>query len=308
MIDLHHDLLSIFYYCYLREDYSYLEEWCKNFREDNVSGLLANLYFMSTEEMKKEMGNQKIDVLEMFRISTELFQKYLPSSKVVFSIEGCDYIQDTKELEDLYHLGLRNILLVWNNPNRYGSGNRGDYGLTEEGKKFLIKAIDLGICIDVSHMNKATFYDTIELIRQQKLLGKRVRVIASHSNCYEICHHMRNLDDNQLLALKSVGGLLGLVSYSVFVREEGTSLDLEELYLRHIEEAVSIMGIDQVGVSSDDMTFATALFQENFGDMIFPYSEIKERLYKLLSKKFNEGEIHKILYQNIYNVFKEEFL
>lgn len=308
MIDLHQDLLSILYYCYLRKDFSYVEEWIQNFREDNVSGLLANLYFMSHEEMKKEIGNQKINVLEMFRISTELFHRYLPSFKVIFSIEGCDYIQDTNELEDLYRLGLRNLLLVWNNPNRYGSGNRGDYGLTEEGKEFLIKAIDLGICIDVSHMNQATFYDTIELIREQQSLGKRVRVIASHSNCYQICHHMRNLDDDQLLALKSVGGLLGLVSYSVFVREEGTSLDLEELYLKHVEEAVSIMGIDQVGVSSDDMTFATALFQENFGDMIFPYSEIKERLYRLFSKKFREEEIHKILYQNIYQVFKEEFL
>ena len=29
-----------------------------------------------------------------------------------------------------------------NNPNKYGSGNRGDYGLTEEGKLFLKKAID----------------------------------------------------------------------------------------------------------------------------------------------------------------------
>ena len=304
MFDLHHDLLSIMYCCYLRDDYSYLEAWLSNFREDNVSGLLANLYFMNSDEMKMMIGNHKINVVEMFKKATELFEKYLPDEKVLFSIEGCDYIQSEEELEELYHLGLRNILLVWNNPNRYGSGNKDTYGLTEEGRSFLRKAIDLGICIDMSHMNSATFYDTIDLIREEKAKGKKVKVIASHSNIWELCSHPRNLDRKQLEALKSVDGILGLVSYSVFVGDQED--DLEEYYLKHVEEAVSIMGIDRVGISSDDMTFALDLFGEDFGDMVFPYSEIQSRLRKLFHKKFTEEEIEKILYQNVYQLFKEE--
>ena len=219
MIDLHHDLLSIMYYSYILKDYTYLEEWLKCFRDNNVSGLLANLYFMSKEEMQEEMGNRDINVVEMFEKSTEMFKKYLPEEKVIFSIEGCDYIEDISELEKLYDLGLRNILLVWNEPNKYGSGNRGDYGLTEEGKEFLKKAIDLGISIDLSHMNKNTFYDTIDLIKQQQSLGKEVKVIASHSNSFEICNHKRNLDDDQIRALGSVGGFLGLVSiWNIFLK------------------------------------------------------------------------------------------
>ena len=187
MIDLHHDLLSIMYYSYLKNDYSYLKEWVKCFREDNVSGLLANLYFMNKKEMALEIGDDReINVVEMFKKSTEMFKEYLPNINVIFSIEGCDYIKDVNELEELYNLGLRNILLVWNNPNRYGSGNNDSYGLTNAGREFLIKAIDLGISIDLSHMNKNTFYDTIDLIREQKALGKDVKVIASHSNCFEI--------------------------------------------------------------------------------------------------------------------------
>ena len=301
MIDLHQDLLSILYQCYLRNDYSYAEEWIQNFREDNVSGLLANLYFMNPEEMKKEIGDREINVVEMFRVSTELFRKYLPNEKVVFSIEGCDYIKDTNELEELYKLGLRNILLVWNNPNRYGSGNRGDYGLTDEGREFLKKAIDLGISIDMSHMNPKTFYDTIDLIKEQKALGKQVKVIASHSNCYELCHHERNLTDDQLRALKSVDGVLGLVSFTGFTRDEDSKEDYEELYLKHIERAVSILGIDHVSVSSDDMTFCVRLYQEDYGPMIFPYGEICLKLRNLLLTKFSEEDVHKILYENIYN-------
>ena len=303
MIDLHHDLLSIMYYSYIKNDYSYLEEWLKNFRKDNVSGLLANLYFMNPIEMKEEIGDREIDVVEMFRISTKMFKTYLPLEDVIFSIEGCDYIKDTNELEELYNLGLRNILLVWNNPNKYGSGNRSDMGLTEEGKEFLIKAIDLGISIDLSHMNRNTFYDTIYLIKEQKSLGKKVKVIASHSNCFDICHHKRNLDDDQIRLLKSVDGLLGLVSYSEFVSD--TCDDLEETYLEHITHAVDLLGIDNVGVSSDDMTFAKALFNEEYL-MTFDYNSINKDLRKLLSRKFNEEEIDKIMYKNIYDkLFKE---
>ena len=250
--------------------------------------------------MKKELGDREINVLEMFKKSTLMFNKYLPLEKVIFSIEGCDYIKDTNELEELYKLGLRNILLVWNEANKYGSGNRGDYGLTELGKEFLIKAIDLGISIDMSHMNKKTFYDTIDLIKEQKALGKEVKVLASHSNCYSLCHHMRNLDDEQLKALKSVDGLLGLVGYSVFVRDEDSNEDLKELYLKHIEKAISIMGIDNVGVSSDDMTFSIALFNEDFGPMVFDYGNIQNELKELLMTKYSEEEINKIMYLNLY--------
>ena len=299
MIDLHNDLLSIIYYCYLRDDYSYLEEWIKNFRKNNVSGLLANLYFMNPEEMMEEIGDDReINVVEMFKISTELFKKYLPDEDVIYSLEGCDYIKDIDELEELYNLGLRNILLVWNNPNKYGSGNRSDYGLTSKGIEFIKKAIDLGISIDLSHMNRNTFYDTIDLIKEEQASGKEVKVIASHSNCFEICHHKRNLDDDQIEALGSVGGLLGLVSYSEFVSD--TCDNLEETYLENIIHAVDMLGIDNVGVSSDDMTFAHALFNEDYL-MTFDYKSINNDLRELLSTKYDSEEIDKIMYKNIYD-------
>ena len=299
MIDLHHDLLSIMYYCYIKDDYSFLDKWIKNFHDGNVSGLLANLYYMSLDEMEIELGTREFNVVEMFKKSTEMFRKYLPKEKVIFSIEGCDYIHNLDELQELYNLGLRNILLVWNCPNKYGSGNRGDYGLTDLGKEFLIKAIDLGISLDLSHMNKKTFYDTIDLIREQQNLGKEVKVIASHSNCYEICHHERNLDDEQIKALGSVGGLLGIVAYSVFTRDPDREDSLGDVYLEHIERAVSLLGIDHVCVSSDDMKFAKVLFNEDFGDMIFDYSTIKNDMTELLKRKFTDLEIDKLLYKNI---------
>ncbi len=299
MIDMHQDLLSVLYYSYKREDYSFVEDWIKSINVSNVSGLIANLYFMSDEEMSHELGdNEKINVVEMFEVATSLFKKYLPDIDVIYSIEGCDYINSISELEKLYDLGLRNILLVWNCPNKYGSGNRGDYGLTDEGKKFITRAVELGISIDLSHMNKNTFYDTIDLLKS--LRSKNPKVIASHSNCYELCNHVRNLDDDQILALKDVDAIMGLVAYELFVSSD-EKCNMKEAYLKHIKHAIEILGIDHVGVSTDDMTFGTVLFNDDYPRGVFNYESVKEDMIKLLSVDYNLEEIEKILYKNIYN-------
>lgn len=296
MIDMHYDMLSVIYQCYIRNDYSYIEKWIKHYNSDNVSGLIANLYFMNEEEMKNEIGDREINVLEMFRVTTEIFKKYLPNTKVVFSIEGCDYIKDTLELEELYKLGLRNILLVWNNPNKYGSGNRADYGLTDLGREFLVKAIDLGISIDLSHMNRKTFSDTVELLREQKELGKDVKVIVSHSNCYDLYNHERNLTDEQILSIKEFNPVIGLIGYTRFVGED---CDYKMMYLEHVKRCASLVGVSSIGVSTDDMSFDLELFNQDPGDMVFDYSKVKEEIYSLLSLEFNDEEIKDIMYRNI---------
>ena len=304
MIDLHYDLLTILYQCYLRMDFSYIEKIKSNFRDDNVSGLLANLYFMSEEEMKDELGDNydEIDVVEMFKISTNLFKEHFPNTEVIFSIEGCDYIKDTDELEELYNLGLRNILLVWNNPNKYGSGNKGDYGLTDEGREFIKKAIELGISIDFSHMNKKTFSDTYELVKEEIRNGHEVKVIASHSNSYSVSPHIRNLTDEQLKCLKELDAVVGVVSYSGFVLSTSSSTeDLKSKYLEHINHIVSIMGKYNVGVSSDDMDFCISLFNDDLGPNVFNYSTIKKEITDVLKDNYLENEVENIIYNNIHN-------
>lgn len=311
MIDLHYDLLSILYQCYLRMDFSYIEKIKSVFRDNNVSGVIANLYFMNEEEMKDELGDNygEIDVVDMFKVSTKLFKEYFPDTEVIFSIEGCDYIKDLEELEELYELGLRNILLVWNNPNKYGSGNMGDYGLTDEGKEFIKIAIDLGISIDFSHMNKKTFYDTYELIKDEMNKGKTVKVLASHSNSYKCSPHIRNLDDDQLKCLKELNGIVGVVTYSGFILSTGASIDdLKNKYLEHLNHIVSIMGKNNVGISTDDMDFCTYFYNEVYGPNVFNYSDIKNEVIDLLNSNYSNNEIEDFLYNNIHNkLFRSKY-
>ncbi len=309
MFDMHYDLLSVIYQCYLRMDYTYLDNWMKNYNFDNVEKVVANLYFLDKDSMKEELGDNydEINVVEMFKISKEILQRYISLDNVILSIEGCDYINSLEELEELYNLGLRNILLVWNNANKYGSGNKGDYGLTELGKEFITKAIELGICIDLSHMNKKTFYDTIDILRKEKRSGKKVKVIASHSNCYKICPNQRNLDDEQIKALKEFDAVIGVVSYSEFVLDKRASNEqLREYYLKHLEHLKELIGISGVAIASDDMTFYRDLFGKDYGPQLFDYVSIKEDLSELLKERFTKEEIEMMLYKNANKLFWEE--
>lgn len=292
---MHYDLLSILYHCYKRDDYSYIEKIRDKISSSGVKGIIANLYFMNEKEMQEEFGSyyEEIDVVKMFSKATQLFKKYF-KIPVIFSIEGCDYIKDTLELEELYNLGLRNILLVWNHTNKYGGGTYGIGGLTDKGKEFLKKAVELGISIDLSHMNEETFFDTVNYLKEEKF-SKKPLVIVSHSNSSSIYKHPRNLSDNELEALKGLGAIVGCVLYLPFIG------DGEEMYLEHLRKVISVLGIDSVGISTYDMSFACDLFGEEASKMLYKYEELTNKLNDLFSETFTEEEKKKILYENIFN-------
>lgn len=307
MIDMHYDLLSVLYYCYLRNDFRYVKELQGYFNDRNVHGIVANLYFMSEEEMQREMKGRKIDVVEMFKISTELFRKYFPDLDVVFSIEGCDFIKNIDELRKLYELGLRSILLVWNNKNKYGGGTYATGGLTEEGKKFIWEAINLGITIDLSHMNRETFEDTVSILKEAKNKSLNPKVIVSHSDVYELFNHPRNITGEQIKMLKEFKPVMGLVSYSMFLTDKDEEIEvLKDKYLNHIKHVIDILGINCVGISSDDMEYDRILLGNPVENIIFPYKDLKKEIYNLLIKEFSIEEVNKIMELNIKNKLFEE--
>ncbi|MFP3360557.1 membrane dipeptidase, partial [Planococcus sp. SIMBA_143] len=61
--------------------------------------------------------------------------------------------------------------------------------------------------------------------------------------------HQRNLTDEQLVALKENGGVIGIVFYPEFLTDSGgaTISDVVD----HIDHAVKIMGVDHVAIGSD---------------------------------------------------------
>lgn len=307
MFDAHYDLLSIAYVCYLKNDYSYLEERIKSYRNDNVQGVIANLYFMSEEEMKEELHpkyyQKEVSVVEMFRISTEIIKSYLPNTDLIFSIEGCDFLE-TSDLDELYSLGLRNILPVWNNKNKYASGNRSNQGLTEEGKCLLEKAIELGISIDLSHANKKSFDDITSYLMEKKAAGEDFFVMASHSNARSICTRERNLEDDQLLAIKELNGLVGVFSNRNFIvpeslKEKVNQQEKEQYYLEHINHIVDLIGINHVVLATDDMDFCKEADAEYGEVQIYSYDNIAKNVQSTLEQRYSIEDTYQIMYGNM---------
>ena len=313
MIDLHFDLLTKLYTSYLENDFTFIEEFSKNFNKYNVSGVIANMCFMSKKEMEEEYSKHYFDdsvsVVEMFLVSKMLLEEYLDIDSYIMSIEGCDYV-DINDLDTLKELGLKAIVPVWNEKNRLGSGNRSDIGLTKEGVKFIWHAFELGLGVDLSHANKNTFDDIIEVAKIAASTELEPIIYASHSNCYSLCDRDRNLTDEQLLKIKELNGVVGLFSNRGFVYKDSfknkTDNELvKDRYLEHIKHLDTLFGgIDNICLSTDDMTFASDKDPDYALCPIFDYSRIKKDLIQLISKEYTEEEAYKIMYGNASKLFE----
>lgn len=315
MFDTHYDLLTIAYNSYIKDDYSYLDKISKYFNDNNVRGAIANLYFMSREEMANELHpnyySDSVSVLDMFIKAKEILDSYLPNTELLYSIEGADYISGEEELEKLYDAGLDSLILCWNTESKYASGNRSKKGLTEDGKKLLQKAIDLGIGIDLSHANENSFNDMIDLIKENQNEGRDVNVYASHSNVRVLCSRDRNLWDYQLEKIKDVDGLVGVFSNKSFVVDNSMdedSVNARNLYMFHINYVRNIVGDDNVVVATDDMGFC-ADYDPSYGTRkIYDYETIGSSLSKDLVDTFGVDSAYKIIYGNakdrIFNSLK----
>ena len=309
MVDTHYDLLSICYKCYLLNDYSLIKKYSKEIISSGVKCIFANLYFMSEEEMANELHpnyyDKNVSVLQMFRISKKILLEYLPNVDFIFSIEGCDYIK-IDELEDLYNEGLKSILLVWNNENIYGSGIRTHKHLTKLGENFLNKAIELGIGIDLSHANEETFYDMIDVIKENIKNNKKVICYASHSNSRTLCNIERNLTDKQLKSIRSVNGYVGVISNVHFINSKDNSFKSKSKeYLKHIIYISKIVGKDKVMLSTDDMRFYSDYDKNYLCVPIYEYANIKSEIEEELLTFFNKVDSENILSNNGYQIYNE---
>lgn len=316
MFDTHYDLLTIAYNSYIKNDYSYLEKISKYFRDNNVKGVIANLYFMSREEMIDELSpkyfQDSISVYDMFIKAKEILDTFLPDTEILYSIEGADYITGVEELEKLYDAGLDSLILCWNTESKYGSGNRSNKGLTASGRELVEKAIELGIGIDLSHANINTFNDLVDLIKEKQDEGYDVVSYASHSNVRSLCDRERNLNDDQLERLNEINGLIGIFSNKGFVVDpsiEEDSIDNRDMYINHIDYVSRIVGFDRIVVATDDMEFCVDANPIYGTRKIYDYDSISRDLGHDLIKRFGFNNAEKIIYSNskekIFNKLRE---
>ena len=130
--------------------------------------------------------------------------------------------EDLALLDEFYAKGVRYLSLTHNGHNQFADaavempqlGDDGPKwnGLSPLGREAVGALNRLGVMVDVSHASKSATMDIIEL--------SKAPIIASHSSIRAIADHPRNLDDEQLLAIRDNGGVVQVTALDIFVKTQ----------------------------------------------------------------------------------------
>ncbi|MEO0480629.1 MAG: dipeptidase [Planctomycetota bacterium] len=123
---------------------------------------------------------------------------------------------DLSRIEEFQRRGANYMSIAHNRHSQLGDSHTPveplHGGLSDLGRRAVGEMNRVGIMVDVSHASKATMMQAVDL--------SVVPVLASHSGCRAVCDHSRNLDDEQLLAMKRNRGVVQLVALDGYVRDQ----------------------------------------------------------------------------------------
>jgi membrane dipeptidase len=184
---------------------------------------------------------------------------------------------DVARVREFYQRGARYMSLAHTGHNQLSDSHSGETtkdapngGLSSFGREVIAEMNRIGMMVDLSHLSRAAAMQAIAL--------SKTPVVASHSAIRALVDHNRNLDDEQLLALKRNGGVIQIVAYAAYLKAgshsgrapirqtagpdcpvEGPGTPplsvpgrpgVKEL-VDHIDYAVKLIGVDHVGIASD---------------------------------------------------------
>ena len=198
------------------------------------------------------------------------------------------------KIENLRHFKERGIVymtLCHNGDNDICDSARGEHthnGVSAFGREVIREMNRLGIMVDLSHAAEKSFYDALEL--------SATPIVCSHSSCRALCDHPRNLTDDQMRALAQRGGVMQVTLYHGFLVKDGEAT-IEDA-MRHLDHAISIMGIDHVGLGTD--------FDGDGGIRgLANSSELLNYTRELLQRHYSEEDIQKLWGGNFLRVMNE---
>ena len=220
--------------------------------------------------------------LSIARSPAELYEdKRKGRRSIMFAIEnGLALNHDVANVKHFAQRGVVYITLCHNGDNDIcdsAKGSETHHGVSKFGEKVIEEMNRYGIMVDLSHAAESSFYDALDI--------SSTPIVCSHSNCKALCDVPRNLSDDQLRRLAKKGGVAHITLYGGFLRQEGEASILDAI--AHLEHAISIMGIEHVGLGTD--------FDGDGGVRgMADASEVINFTLHLLRRKFSERDIQKI--------------
>lgn len=216
---------------------------------------------------------------------------------------------DINMIDTYYQLGIRYMLLCYNTRNAIGDGcvEENDAGLSQFGKKVVTEMNRVGMIVDASH---AGFRTSMEIMEQSTQ-----PIMFSHSNVNAIKQHVRNLRDEQIIALGKNGGVIGINGLALFLGSEKSS---PEKMVDHIQYISDLIGPQHISLGLDLVYFheVLELFYQKAGLTTYPKGYVgsmdsaqpeilKELIALLLQRNFSQADIIGILGGNFLRVAKQ---
>lgn len=162
---------------------------------------------------------------------------------VAFDLEDTNPLGGRVDLVQTYYdLGVRTMLLTYNQRNAAGSGchDESDGGLTDFGRDVVAEMNRVGMVVDVAHCSYRTSMDVFAT--------STAPVVVSHTAARAVHDDPRNVRDDQMLACAATGGVVGINGVGMFLGDNDAST---EALVRHVEHAVALVGPDHVGLGLD---------------------------------------------------------
>lgn len=161
--------------------------------------------------------------IEFARSVADVKRIYAKGKKVaLIGVENAYPLGDekfaVKRVKQFYDRGARYMSLAHQGHSQLSDSNTGEAigwkwnGLSPLGKEVIAEMNKWGIMVDVSHPSKESMMQTLAITKAP--------IIASHSSVRALCDVSRNMDDEQLLALKANNGVIQIVGFSSYLKTD----------------------------------------------------------------------------------------
>ena len=215
----------------------------------------------------------------------------------ILGLEGLEPLgRDLHLLDIFYELGLRIVGMTHNRRNAFADGFQPHIktgGLTQLGKQAVKRMNELGIVIDLGHLNQVGFWDVMELSEAPVLLSHTIARDAFPKRAEDSRWHPRrdvSRGHERMRAIAEQGGLIG----AIFV----TMNDIDEV-IDDVEYVMDLVGDDHIGLGSDFYGWSQApKGMEHIG--LLP--KLTERM---VERGFSAETLHKFLGGNYLRIFNQ---
>lgn len=224
----------------------------------------------------------------------------------LIGLEGGHQIDDSIAAMRMFALlGARYMTLTWNAHTSWADCAvlpAVHHGLTDRGRDIVREMNRIGMIVDLAHVSVATMSDALDVSERP--------VLFSHSSCWELGRHVRDVPDDILRRLPSNGGVLMVSFVASFLSEPysqwlatdrsepAPSVTVSDV-ADHVEHARDVAGVDHVGLGAD-----------YDGSQFFPSDMPDVSCYQLLfdelrRRGWGETDLEKLGYRNALRVLAD---